>query len=251
MTLKVDTDHLVDDGVVDSTALFERRRWRRRLRAWRPRLIAALLVAAAVFLGWVVLFSSWLGMRHLDVQGLHRVTTAEVTAAVAVAPGTPLARVDLDAVQARVEAIPAVASATVHRGWPHTLVVTVAERQPVAAVHADGAWWLMDRTGALFGSGSTPAPGRPIVEVGAGAGSETLSQVASVLGQLPADLMARTKEVTASSEDSITVHLTDGAEVHWGSAAASAEKAAVLRALLAHKALYYDVSVPSQPATKG
>ena len=57
-------------------------------------------------------------------------------------------------------------------------------------------------------------------------------------------------QVTASSEDSITLQLTNASEVRWGSAAASGEKAAVLRALLAHKASYYDVSVPSQPATE-
>ena len=61
----------------------------------------------------------------------------------------------------------------------------------------------------------------------------------------------KTLQVTASTEDSITLHLTGDAEVRWGSAAQSVEKAAVLRALLHHKASYYDVSVPSEPATRG
>ncbi len=248
---KVDTGPVVDDGVVDSAARFGRRRWSRRLRAWRPLVVVGVLVVLVVFATWVVFFSSWLGMRTVDVQGLHRVTSAEVVSAADIAPGTPLARVSLDSVQARVESIPAVASATVHRAWPHTVTVTVTERRPVAAVHTDGSWWLMDHTGALFDSTPTATPGQPVVEVARGAGPETLRQVADVLGQLPGDLAARTLTVSAATEDSITLHLTGGAQVRWGSATASSEKAAVLRALLHHKASLYDVSVPSQPATKG
>lgn len=239
------------DDVVDSAALFERRRWIRRLEAWRPLLVGGLVVGVVVLLAWVVLFSTWLGMRHLEVAGLHRVTTAEVAAAVAVAPDTPLARVDLDAVQARIEAIPAVASATVHRGWPHTMEVTIREREPVAVVRARGSWWLMDETGVLFGAVGSPDPGQPIVQIDARGTLETRQQVASVLGMLPPDLAAATKRVSAVSEDSITLHLTDGSQVRWGSSTGSIEKAAVLRALLPRQARYYDVSVPSQPALRG
>jgi cell division protein FtsQ len=199
----------------------------------------------------VVFFSSWLGVRQLDVSGVSRVTVADVTAAAAIAPGTPLARLDLGAIEARVEKLPAVASATVHRAWPHGITVTVTERQPVATVRANGKWWLMDRTGVLFASSAAPDHARPVVQVSPRSGAGTLSQVAAVLGALPPDLATRTKRVTASSADSITLHLTNGAEVRWGSASASAEKAAVLRALLTHKASFYDVSIPSEPATKG
>ncbi len=252
MTLhQVDRDHPIDDGVVDSAALFERRRWRRRLLAWRPRLIGCLLVLVAVFVCWVVLFSSWLGMHQLDVDGLHRVTDAEVTAAANIAPGTPLARVNLDAVQARVEAIPAVASATVHRGWPHTIVVTVTERQPVAAVHADGSWWLMDRTGALFGSAADPEPGRPIVEAGARAGHPDAQPgghgARSAAGRRRRSDQAGDRFV----EDSISLHLTNGAEVHWGSASDSDEKADVLRALLDTRPRSTTSASPPSPPTKG
>jgi len=209
------------------------------------------VVAAVAFAVWVLLFSTWLGLRQVEVEGVHRVSRADVSAAARVAPGTPLARIDLGAVEARVEAIPAVASAAIHRGWPHTIVITVTERQPVAAVHERGTWWLMDKTGTLFGSTSGRDTEEPIVEIDAGPGPETLKQVASVLGLMPADLAVQTKRVTASSVDSITLHLKDGGEVRWGSSTHSVEKATVLRALMQHKAAFYDVSVPSQPATKG
>jgi cell division protein FtsQ len=197
------------------------------------------------------MFSSVLGLQRIEVNGAHRVSVATVESAADVATGTPLARIDLGAVERRIEQIPAVASATVHRGWPHSLVISVTERTPLAAVHEHGRWWLMDRTGALFGSSASPNPGEPIVEIDGGPGPQTLREAAGVLGLLPADVSALTKRVSASSVDSITLHLTDGAQVRWGSAADGAQKAAVLRALLRHKAAFYDVSIPSQPAIKG
>jgi cell division protein FtsQ len=199
-----------------------------------------------------VLMSSWLGLRQLDVQGLHRLGTAEVTRAAAVAPGTPLARIDLGAVERRVEAIPAVAAATAHRSWPGGLVISVTERQPVAAVPLRGHWWLMDQTGFLFGAAASRAPGLPVADLGSGtaANEGTRRQVGAVLAALPPDLTTATARVTASSQDSIALHLRSGAEVRWGSAAESGVKANVLRALLHQRATFYDVSVPAQPALR-
>jgi cell division protein FtsQ len=244
-------DTLAPDDVVDSVARFERRQWGRRLRGWRPLFIAVLATGLVVFLAWVVLISSWLGMQHLRVAGTHRVSPADVTRAADIAPGTPLARLDLGAIEARVEAIPAVAAATVHRSWPRSVEITVVERRPVAAVSLRGRWWLMDRTGALFGASSRPDPGQPVVDLGSSAGIETRGQVAVVLAALPPDLAAACARVTAATQDSIELHLRDGAEVQWGSSSDSVEKASVLRALLHLKARYYDVSVPGQPATRG
>jgi len=252
MTLReVEPDPVAADGVVDSTARFGRRRWRRRLRSLAPWLIGGLLAAILVFALWVALFSSWLGMRQIEVTGLHRVTNEDVVSAADIAPGTPLARVDLDAVEARVEALPEVASATVHRGWPQTLAITVTERRPVAAVHVGDTWWLMDESGTRFDPTPRPQPGRAVVEVGPGVDGETLRQVADVLGQLPPSLRERTSSVTAATPDSIVLHLSGGAIVKWGGSSASALKAVVLGTLLHHKASVYDVSVPSRPATRG
>ncbi|MEJ7629696.1 MAG: FtsQ-type POTRA domain-containing protein [Nocardioidaceae bacterium] len=238
-------------SVVDSQTLFGRRRWRWRLTVWRPWLLTAALLLAVALAGWVVLFSSWLAMRSVEVNGAHEVARSDVTTAARITPGTPLARVDLDAVEARVEAIPEIAAATVRRGWPHTIVITVAERQPVATVHRDGSWRLMDKAGVVYDTTAGRDPAEPVVEIDAGPAAEILPQVAQVLGVLPRDLAAQTRRVTASSVDSITLHLRDGTEITWGSAAESAQKATVLRALMRRSAAAYDVSVPSQPAARG
>jgi cell division septal protein FtsQ len=223
---------------------------RRRLPGWRRWLVAGGLLATVALAGWVVFISSWLGLRTVEVKGAGALPPGQVVAAADVAVGTPLARINLDAVKARVESIPAVASATVTRAWPHSLVVNVTERHQVAAIHRDGGWWKMDRTGMLFTKTRSPDPSEPIVALSGRPSAQLLPQVASVLGVLPADLLTSTRRVTASSVDSITLRLKDGSEVLWGSASDSREKAAVLHALLKRKAAVYDVSIPSRPATR-
>jgi cell division protein FtsQ len=49
--------------------------------------------------------------------------------------------------------------------------------------------------------------------------------------------------------DSITLRLSDGRRVRWGSAEHSADKVSVLAVLLRLPARVYDVSVPAQPST--
>lgn len=49
----------------------------------------------------------------------------------------------------------------------------------------------------------------------------------------------------------MTLELSNGATVRWGSAVENSYKAAVLEVLLEERsASYYDVSVPSSPATR-
>ncbi len=64
--------------------------------------------------------------------------------------GTPLARLDTDEVADRVRALPSVASVDVRRSWPHTLVIEVTERTPVAVVAATDGFVVLDASGVVF-----------------------------------------------------------------------------------------------------
>jgi cell division protein FtsQ len=229
-----------------------RRRWSRRLRHWRRWLAAFGVVAAVTALVWVVFFSTVLAVRTVHVAGTGpEVSQRQVVAAAGVQPGTPLARVDLGAARARVAAIPAVASASVSRSWPHTITIQVTERRPLALIHRDGKWWALDAEAVLFPPAGTRRPDQPIVSVGRTSGPAALRAVASVVGTLPDHLLLSTRRVTASSMDSITLMLKNGSTVRWGSATDSGRKAEVLTALLHHRARSYDVTIPSQPAVSG
>ena len=103
---------------------FTRRQWVRRLRSARPWLLTVAMVGLVALAGWAVFFSSWLATEQVDVGGTEIVSSDEVRKVAAIDMGTPLVRVDLDAARDRIEDLPAVDSATVHRSWPHTIEIT-------------------------------------------------------------------------------------------------------------------------------
>jgi cell division protein FtsQ len=232
------------------SARFTRRQWARRLRSARPWLLAVGALGLVVVGVWAVFFSSWLATEQVDVGGTTIVSSDEVLKAAEIDLGTPLVRVDLDAARDRIEALPAVDSATVHRSWPHTIEITVKERVPLATVPRRGQWLAMDDEGVLFRPTPIRDAGLPIVALARGADESARQEVASVVAALPDDLMAQTRRVRAQTMDSITLNLADGRSVRWGSADESQRKVQVLAILLKQKASVYDVSVPEQPTTR-
>jgi cell division protein FtsQ len=238
-------------GAAETSARFARRQRRRRLLALRPVAIGAAGIASIALVVYAVYFSSWLAARSVHVSGARTLTAAEVVDAAHVDLGTPLARLDLSAIEADVARLPAVADVSVHRSWPHTVDIDVTERRPLAAVRRDGSWWVMDDEGVVFQR--TPHRDRslPVVAVGSSASSDALSEAAKVVSALPRGVLDRVRRLTAHSMDSIQLRLDDGRRVRWGSADETARKVAVLSVLLDKvKATVYDVSVPEQPTTR-
>ncbi len=222
-----------------------------RLQAVRPWLLGV-VAASAVALGvWALLFSSWLATQQVDVTGNDIVPAQDVVKAAAIQDGTPLLRVNLDAVRQQVAALPSVATVSVHRGWPHTIDITVTERTPLATVLSHGSWYAMDKAGVLFHPLSLRDPALPVVVLAPGADAAARAEVASVVSVLPRDLLASMRRVKARSMDSITLVLSDGRHVVWGSAEESSRKVDVLAVLLEQqRASVYDVSVPEEPTTR-
>lgn len=233
----------------DESSKFSRLLLQRRVGQLRPLLVSLGVAGMAAFAGWVLLASSWLAADRVTVNGARTVSAGQIAAAAGVDLGTPLLRLDLDAVDKRVSALPAVAAAAVHREWPSTVTITVTERQPVAAVHSSGSWWVLDKEGVLFQRTPKRAATLPLVDVSSGSDAAVVQEAAAVLAALPPDLLTRVQRLTASSMDSITLVLDDGREVRWGSSAEPVEKARVLSLLLSQPAQVYDVSVPAQPTT--
>lgn len=215
------------------------RRARRTLRL----LLVALPVAA---LGWLVLVSPVLGVGRVEVTGTARLTAAQVQAVAGVAPGTPLARVGVDAVAARVErALPAAQDVRVRRVWPRTLRLQVVERAPVAAVARPDGVLLLSADGVGFATVAAPPPGIPRLELPRPARDDPATAAAlSVLRALPEDLRSRTALVRATTASDVSLVLGDGRTVVWGDARDPAAKAQELVSLLKLPGRYYDVSAP-------
>lgn len=228
----------------------ERARRVRRVRA-RPVLTVLLVAVVSGVLAWVVLASSLLAVRDVGVTGAERVDLAGVRAVAESAVGTPLARVDTDALTADVERFPQVASADVVRVWPGSLEVRLTERVPVAAVPEDGGVVLVDSEGVELALADAPPADLPVLDVDPGPDAATSRRAAAaVMGGLPPDLRGDVEQVGASSPEDVRLRLRDGAEVVWGGATQGRLKARVLEVLRQQGAAVYDVSAPRTPVTR-
>lgn len=233
----------------DNVSRFVTRQWQRRLHHLRPLLAVLLGVAAVGFGVWVVFVSTWLAVERLEVAGTTAVPGDAVVAAADVDTGTPLAAVDIDEVHDAVARIPAVANVTVHRSWPHTITITVTEREPVATISRANGWWLFDKEGVLYGRSARQDPTLAVVTFDGDPDRTALHEVASVVVALPVEVRDDVRQIEASSMDSIQLNLLGGRTVVWGSAAESERKVQVLALLLSRRAAVYDLSVPEQPTT--
>ncbi|MFD0400769.1 cell division protein FtsQ/DivIB [Kitasatospora sp. NPDC059811] len=237
-----------------------------RLRLSRRGIVVLSVLGAAVLgvLAWVVFFSSVLDVREVAVQGSkdEKLTADQVREAIGGIGDGPLARVDLDAVQHRVEAIPRVAKAEVWRGWPHTLRVKVVQRTAVAAVKGeDGQFTQVDAVGVSFATEAAPPEGVPVVELrlsqqakdadGVISRAQLVQGAVSVAAGLPPEVAKRAGAVLVHSYDDIQLQLSGGATVRWGSPEQTDRKARTLVALMAQKGSNFDVSAPEAPAVSG
>ncbi len=230
-----------------SARLDLRRRARRRSR-WRRILIGVGVLVAVVAGAWLVGFSSVLETRDVSVQGNKLTTSEQVLDAAQVPLGTPLARVPGAAIRQRVLALPAIADVKLHRQWPNGLVIEVVERELVYQRMDAGSFQWVDAEGRVFRIVSERSPG--IVAVTSNNEQRMLADVATVVAALPPQVAEATERVEASTIDHIVVLLVDGRSIVWGNADNSAEKTAVLPALLAMSGTVLDVSVPSHPAIR-
>ncbi len=215
-------------------------RRRRRLRHVGQALLVLLPLVA---LAWVALLSTWLAVDRVAVTGTGRITTEAVVQAAAVAPGTPLARVDTDDVEERIGALPPVAEVTVRRTWPGTLTVQVTERTPAAVVPSVRGVLLIDAAGVLFGGEPAPPAGVVRLEVADPGPDDPATRAAlEVHGALPEALRSQVTVVQAPSPSGVRLVLVDGREVVWGRPGGTETKAAAVLALLDRPGTVFDVS---------
>lgn len=215
-------------------------------------LITGAVVVVGALLAWLVFFSSVFGARTIKVAGLRVLTTQQVTRAAAISPGSPLIRLDTGAVERRIEELPDVASARVSTSYPSTVTITVVERVPVGVVAVSNGFVLVDKMGDQYRSVPTRPAGLPLFVVPPGTSAkDTGGAVATVAVALGTHLRAEITSIQALDPNAISLLLSNGVVVAWGSAAQNDLKAKVLGALLSQRGQHQiDVSDPSAPFTR-
>ncbi|MEU7583428.1 FtsQ-type POTRA domain-containing protein [Streptomyces sp. NPDC041068] len=240
----------------------------RRLGLPRSRTLIICLVLA-VLLGaggvWVLYGSQWLRLERVTTSGTRVLTPEEVREAADAPIGAPLISVDTDALEERLRSkLPRIDSIDVVRSWPHGIGLKVTEREPVLLIEKGGKFVEVDAEGVRFATVERAPKGVPHLELTpdqeSGAASlrrfgtdRLLREAVRVAGDLPESVAHRTRNVKVRSYDSISLELSDGRTVAWGSGEKGRAKADALTALMkaAPKARHFDVSVPTAPASAG
>jgi cell division protein FtsQ len=233
------------DAIPASVRRFNQRAQQRRMRAARPWLVGGAALGLAGLLAWLVYGTPLLGVRHVEVRGTDLLSADRVRDAAAIPDGTPLASLDLGAVQRRVAALTPVRRASATRDWPDTVVIEVTERTGYAALHgADGRYDVMDDSGVVFRT--VPAdPGLPLVKLAAPgpADASTLAAL-QVLAALSPRLREQLVTLVVDAPARIHLELRGDRQVIWGDATENADKARVATVLLSRPGSVIDVSAP-------
>ncbi|MCW2872121.1 MAG: ftsQ [Streptomyces oryziradicis] len=230
----------------------------------RRRAVLALLAAVTVLAvagGWLVYGSSWLAVTRVEVTGTRVLTPGQVRGVADVRLGGALASVDTGAIGRRLrKALPRIGSVEVARSWPHTIRLKVTERTPSALIKKDGKFIEVDPTGVRYATSATAPKGVPLVELTLSQspsvrlfGTKRLLQAAvEVAADLPSAVHKAARSIRVRSYDNITILLSGGRTVMWGSQERGGEKAVALTALMkaAGGANRFDVSAPSAPAAE-
>lgn len=241
----------------------------RRLRVRRLRTMIILLVVL-VLLGagsvWLLYGSKWLRVERVSVSGTRVLTPAQVLEAADVPVGAPLISVETDAIEARLRRkLPRIDVVEVDRSWPRGISLKVAERTPVLIVQKDGKFVEVDKEGVRFATVSVAPKGVPALELTVSRSSSAaaslrrfgearlMREAVRVADALPDAVARGTQVVKVRSYDDISLVLSGGTTVAWGSGEKGAAKARTLTALMkaSPDARYFDVSVPTAPASSG
>jgi cell division protein FtsQ len=231
---------------------------RSRRRAFFVR-VGVLLVLVAI--GWAAAFSPLLKIDSIEVSGARHTERGVVKDAAGVSDADNLLLVSTSDIEARIEELPWVESASVTRKLPGTIKVKVIEREPAIVLSIGAATWTLDKSGRVLEAGTVSDElailgGVDVSDIEPGS---TLSEpeVQSALKTwrgLPPGLRREVRALFAPTVERISLTLADGTIVRYGAAENIRAKNRVLSAVLdrlrssGRTAAYIDVRVPTSPA---
>ncbi|MBC7403863.1 MAG: FtsQ-type POTRA domain-containing protein [Microbacteriaceae bacterium] len=227
------------------------RRSRRRRTTWLVSAVSLLLVVGFVT---GAVYSPLLSLKTIRIEGASRVSAVSVRAAIEGQIGRPLALVDFASITRELGKFPLIRSFVTETVPPDTLIIRIAERAPIATLATSTGFSVVDPAGIVIDSAVERQPGFPLIELGSGStASPAFTAAVGVLLALPSDLLKKVDTVTAQTSDDVTLVLTGGQSVVWGSAEQSALKAKVLAAVITvgGATTKYDVSAPNHPVLGG
>ncbi|GAA5152195.1 hypothetical protein GCM10025768_19830 [Microbacterium pseudoresistens] len=218
-------------------------RSRRRRIAWAAGIGVALLVVAG---SAAAAYSPLFAVEKITVVGTKFLDPAAVEAALEAQKGVPLALVSSSEVKAALVQFPLIETYGLEAKPPHELTVRIVERTPVGVLESNAGFAVVDGAGVVLSTTEERPAGYALIEVRGGTSSDAFTAAGTVMRSLSEALRAQVDVVRASSIDDVTLVLTSGTSVVWGSAERSGDKALRLEKLMAAVPgqSVYDVSAP-------
>jgi cell division protein FtsQ len=220
--------------------------------------IISTLVAFGLLLALIgaAVFSPILSVQKIIIRGNDLVSTKALKKTLEGEIGKPLPQVSQTHIAGLLKKYTLIESFSAISAPPHTLIIRVVERTPIAIVYKSGAFYYFDPAGVQIGK-ATATDKLPVLDIkGVPAKSETYAAAIDVLLALPAKMLSRIALVTAKSTDNVTFRLRGyaGQKVVWGDKSNAALKSKVLSALIANQGsndrVTYDVSSPAAPTVR-
>ncbi|WP_292908199.1 FtsQ-type POTRA domain-containing protein [Microbacterium sp.] len=247
----VDAPDIVDEAVESEQPTSARDVWRaararrralrseiRRFtqRSRRRRVLWLSVVGALILLiggSVATAYSPLFAVQKITVVGATTLDPATVESALDAQLGTPLALVDTSKVKAALLAFPLIETYALEAKPPHDLTVRIVERTPVGVIRSDAGYTLVDAAGVVLSTTSDQPAGQPLLEITGGTDSRAFESAGLVVRSLPADVRAALTGVRASTADDVTLTLSSGLTVVWGSEDESALKGVTLARAIA------------------
>ena len=185
----------------------KRRARRRRGRfGFLYKLFSLFLILAAIVTGCIVFFRA----NHIVVSGESRYSEEEIIAATGIEEGQNLFQLDKFSIIRQMRSqLPYLDDISITRKLPDTLVITVTDSQPVAALEYNGEWWLLDSGCSLLERGDASlAQGRAVL-LGLTPLSPSVGTRLAVDAAEEDKLTALLALLAAMEERGMTSHITD------------------------------------------
>lgn len=211
----------------------EIRRFTQRSR--RRRLIWLCAIGAVVLLiggSVAAAYSPLFAVEKITVAGASTLDAAAVEAALGDQLGTPLALVSESEIKAALVAFPLIETYALEAAPPHDLIVRIVERTPIGVIESGAGFTLVDAAGVALSTTQDRPEGQPVIAVDGGIESDAFESVGLVVRSLPADVRAMVTDVSASTLDDVTLTLSSGLTVVWGSSEDSTLKSQTLSSVL-------------------
>lgn len=246
-------------------------------------ILIVLLVGAGA--GYIYLsHSSFFAIEEISVKGAEHLTADDVAELADVPEHTTLLNVDTEGIKQRFCEDAWVQDVTIHRSFPHTLVIDVTERTIAAvaevpssdarstrnwAISSDGVWLMPipepdSEAGALVNPKIyedaeavlhiTDIPYGEQPEIGTHCSDPNVNCAIEIVSGLTTDLSDQVRTVKATDSASTTLLLDNGVEIAFGDAESIREKERICIELLKNhegKITYINVRSPENPTWRG